>query len=698
MRRNAKARIHDVIVQKPKELLGSEMIYELTATIQEILEDAAVAQAQDEDIPSLEEERMVQEAAAQAQAEKEKAEELKRQAEAEAEEDRMLELVLQEKMKQKQREREHRRKSRSTPDDYGSLLHGQEEGNPEVVSLDSELTLNNYGDRTLRFRFVMDKRLIGRGQGKQTFTVKPVVHGDQSRIPLLVLKEICIEEKRAKGEDLRALISSREDRLETLSRLRHDNLVEFIGYKITRPPGSYTAETGTWYIYALFEYANKGSLSELLDMVGTVAVRNAKEWTIQLLEALEYCHRYDLVLGNVTCDQILLFRTSSGGTAAKLMPAIEERPRKPWDESDGPTTGSPYWEPPEVAEPGKQPLFQTDIWDAGLVFLQMTFGKDVTQQYTSPNDLMQTLNVSAPLEEMLRGFFKPDVKRRFGPMEVLTCRFFRDDSPLFMESSRANAMSPAPRQRSESHGNSQHPFSRYRADFEQLVRLGKGGYGQVWKVRHKVDSRLYAVKKITQKSSSALKDTLSEIMLLSRLNHPNVVRYYSAWLEAAIATAPGEEEEEAVSDSYLTGESDQYSEEISERDGEHDYKSLYGDHSSDESQDDGIEFGYSASGIDYISSQSYPEVVFGEDSDEDQSSGASPEGSDGQATTTNGTGKYGSEDTERNGETRTPGGDDLNSLNRVDSHTEAPTTLYIQMEYCEKQVCIIVAQLVERVL
>lgn len=686
MRRNAKARIQDVIEKKPKELIGSEMIYELAVTIQEILEDAAVALAQDEDIPNLEEERMAQEAAAQAQAEKERAEELERQAEAEAEEDRMLEVVLQEKMKQKQREREHRRKSRSIMDDYGSLLHGPEEDNPGVVSFDSELTLNNYGDRVFRFRFVTDKRLIGRGPGKQTFTVKPVVHGDQSRVPLLVLKEMYIHEPRATGEDLRALISSREDHLEALSRLHHDNLVEFVGYKITRPPGPYTTETGTWYIYALFEYANKGSLSELLDMVGTVAVRNAKEWTIQLIEALEYCHRHDMVHGNVNCNQILLFRTSTGGTAAKLMPVVEGTSRKPLNEREGPTSGSPYWEPPEITEDGRKPVFQTDIWDAGLVFLQMAFGKDVTQQYTSPNNLMQTENVSASLEEMLRGFFRPDVKRRFGPMEVMTCRFFREDAPLFMEpSSRANAMSPTPRQRTESQGTMQHPFSRYRTDFEQLVRLGKGGYGQVWKVRHKVDSRLYAVKKITQKSSSALKDTLSEIMLLSRLNHPNVVRYYSAWLEAAIPPAPGEEEEDAISDSYLEGESDEYSEDLSRGRGEGD-KSF----GSDGSHDDSVEFGYSASGLDFISSQSYPEIEFGEDSNEGRSAGVSTEESGNKTATTSGTGKRGSQVTETNGGTQSGDtGQDANALTRVDSQSEIPTTLYIQMEYCEKQVRII---------
>lgn len=70
------------------------------------------------------------------------------------------------------------------------------------------------------------------------------------------------------------------------------------------------------------------------------------------------------------------------------------------------------------------------------------------------------------------------------------------------------------------------PFSRYAHDFVEEGRLGKGGFGEVVKARQKLDGQIYAIKKITQKSSAQLDDVLKEARLLSQLNHPSVVRKY----------------------------------------------------------------------------------------------------------------------------------------------------------------------------
>ena len=59
--------------------------------------------------------------------------------------------------------------------------------------------------------------------------------------------------------------------------------------------------------------------------------------------------------------------------------------------------------------------------------------------------------------------------------------------------------------------------SRYRADFVQQRRLGKGGFGTVYQVKHKVDGQQYAVKKIkfSFQSFSELKDAYSRVSLPS---------------------------------------------------------------------------------------------------------------------------------------------------------------------------------------
>lgn len=91
-----------------------------------------------------------------------------------------------------------------------------------------------------------------------------------------------------------------------------------------------------------------------------------------------------------------------------------------------------------------------------------------------------------------------------------------------------------------------HPLldsTRYTRDFDEFGVLGKGGYGTVFHVNHKLDGRPYAVKKIPlgpnrlrriqEKGQSEMDNILLELRTLARLDHPNVVRYYSGWIEYA---------------------------------------------------------------------------------------------------------------------------------------------------------------------
>lgn len=83
--------------------------------------------------------------------------------------------------------------------------------------------------------------------------------------------------------------------------------------------------------------------------------------------------------------------------------------------------------------------------------------------------------------------------------------------------------------------------SRYVQDFDEIGILGRGGFGEVYQVRHKIDNCDYAVKKIPIRSSlmariatggqAVLDEVLAEVRSLSRLQHPNIVRYFSSWIE-----------------------------------------------------------------------------------------------------------------------------------------------------------------------
>jgi len=82
--------------------------------------------------------------------------------------------------------------------------------------------------------------------------------------------------------------------------------------------------------------------------------------------------------------------------------------------------------------------------------------------------------------------------------------------------------------------------SRYLADFVEMGILGRGGGGEVVKVRNRLDRRTYAIKKIILESERGVhakagavqnRKLRREVTTISRMTHKNIVRYYQAWVE-----------------------------------------------------------------------------------------------------------------------------------------------------------------------
>ncbi|CAG9789488.1 unnamed protein product [Diatraea saccharalis] len=85
--------------------------------------------------------------------------------------------------------------------------------------------------------------------------------------------------------------------------------------------------------------------------------------------------------------------------------------------------------------------------------------------------------------------------------------------------------------------------SRLNDEFEVLTWLGKGAFGDVVKVKNKLDGGFYAIKriKLNPENVQLNKKITREVKLLSRLNHENVVRYYNAWIESTVEAPESEE-------------------------------------------------------------------------------------------------------------------------------------------------------------
>jgi serine/threonine protein kinase len=90
-----------------------------------------------------------------------------------------------------------------------------------------------------------------------------------------------------------------------------------------------------------------------------------------------------------------------------------------------------------------------------------------------------------------------------------------------------------------------HPLclSRYQREFEQQRRLAGGSFGEVYHATNKLDHLDYAVKRVvfnaTGYSNEAVQLVMREVRCLAQCDHPNCVRYYTAWLEPSWMTGSG---------------------------------------------------------------------------------------------------------------------------------------------------------------
>ncbi|KAK9238884.1 kinase-like domain-containing protein [Lipomyces kononenkoae] len=542
--RNAQLKeITDYVNARPKELVGEEMIYEISSTIQEMLETiqdtlkSAKETLDDERVRRIEEEKVKARKEAEAQR--------KFMEQTNQEEERVLEEMIKEEMRRrKDKAQENRDRTKST-----SII--EDDSSEDSVMFDRIIKAKTWDGSIVTFRRVVGKVPLATNVSLgRLYTVKPQLAGDRVTVDaVFLLHEFQLTEQFWNTSDGKQQLESLEEELNSLKILRHDNVAVLYDFRIAR-------QQSAWVIDILTEYPNLGTLDDLLSTVGTIGINVAREWTIQLLEGLEDLHKRGFYHKGIDLRSVGIFRNNNfSGTIAKILNVsylarLEEMDTNhPFTNKSSKSLVARRWPPPEFSgvnnsKPGRK----SDIWDFGVVFLQMICGKSVAAEYETPQALMEAKELSEPLHDFLMRIFKENPRKRPSAFELLPSQFLRNDAPAQVPISAlssspqvSSTMAMIRRPSSSIDGRSSRfakedtltsnsHRSRYLQDFEEGQLLGRGAYGEVVRARNRLDGRFYAIKKIRH-TQDKLTSILSEVMLLSRLSHQYVVRYFAAWLE-----------------------------------------------------------------------------------------------------------------------------------------------------------------------
>ena len=324
-----------------------------------------------------------------------------------------------------------------------------------------------------------------------------------------------------------------EDNLEKLRSLRHPSIINVYDFVIDK-------ERDNWQFDILTDFSSRGPLADMLRTFGSLPLQRARPCAIELLEALDFYHKNGIVHGSLSAKNVLLCMSSQSNIIFKLADAAVQHGLRLIleDSKAGPNRDisiSP-WSSPESAESIAGKTRKSDIWDFGVLLVQLVMGLGICERHATPLRFINNAGLSEAFQDLLRDVFRNDPRKRAAAFDIIACEFLRTDVEAVIKQPVGEAGKSSSRRQSTHQQFSDPEFiakgaSRFASEFDEAGHIGKGGFGEVVKARNRLDGRIYAIKKITGKSQVELTEVLSEVRHLAVLNHPYVVRYFQVWQE-----------------------------------------------------------------------------------------------------------------------------------------------------------------------
>ena len=324
-----------------------------------------------------------------------------------------------------------------------------------------------------------------------------------------------------------------ENHLNKIKNFKCDNLVKLLGFNWDEKD----CQSGVNLIM-FFENMHRSLESIILSLGRIEDMATLKKHIKQILEGINFLHKNKIVHNNINSSTILadngIYKIADYGlNNYKKSLSCYQNTKNIWKNSEE----------------------HDDIFNLGVITLEL-FEGEILKQFRSPQETSKLMipiipdEVPYDLREFLELCLKRNRQTKAQSLLISDCLDISSTKLDFIFSPLSN-MGINSRSRMDNSftdtnsisnqsdgmnnifGSAAQINSRYKEDFVELKNIGSGGQGSVFKVRNKLDSSMYAIKKVRLYSNSKSNEkVLREVITLSRLHHQYVVRYFQAWVES----------------------------------------------------------------------------------------------------------------------------------------------------------------------
>ncbi|XP_076680823.1 testis-specific serine/threonine-protein kinase 3 [Andrena cerasifolii] len=199
---------------------------------------------------------------------------------------------------------------------------------------------------------------LGKTIGAGSYATVKVAQSDRHDCQVAVK---IVSKFQAPGEYLKKFLP-RE--IEVVKGLKHPNLIRFL-----------QAIETTHRVYIIMEYAQNGSLLDIVRRDTYIDEQRSRRWFRQLLESIDYCHGRGVVHRDIKCENLLMdhnfnIKLSDFGFARGQM-----KPKNGIAPLSETFCGSYAYASPEILR-GVPYLPQlADVWSMGVVLYAMVYGR-----------------------------------------------------------------------------------------------------------------------------------------------------------------------------------------------------------------------------------------------------------------------------------------------------------------------------------